>query len=148
MMRSRFTPVARLALLVAAVVAQSCNSTTAPDLADSQITPAVFTTQTFAGSLTTSGSLFYSIVVTQRGPVSLTLAAVQTPGGGALTTPIGIGVGIPQGTGCPRTSSVVTPPGLAAQLTVTLNPGTYCAAVYDVGNLSSAANFAMRITYP
>ena len=147
-MRSRFTPVARLALLVAAVVAQSCNSTTAPDLADSQITPAVFTTQTFAASLTTSGSLFYSIVVTQRGPVSLTLAAVQTPGGGALTTPIGIGVGIPQGTGCPRTSSVVTPPGLAAQLTVTLNPGTYCAAVYDVGNLSSAANFAMRITYP
>ena len=147
-MRSRFTPVARLALLVAAVVAQSCNSTTAPDLADSQITPAVFTTQTFAGSLTTSGSLFYSIVVTQRGPVSLTLAAVQTPGGGALSTPIGIGVGIPQGTGCPRTSSVVTPPGLAAQLTVTLNPGTYCAAVYDVGNLSSAANFAMRITYP
>ncbi len=147
-MRSRFTPVARVALLVAAVVAQSCNSTTAPELADSQITPAVFTTQTFAGSLTSSGSLFYSIVVTQRGPVSLTLAAVQTPGGGALTTPIGIGIGIPKGTGCPRTSSVVTPPGLAAQLTVTLNPGTYCAAVYDVGNLSSAANFAMRITYP
>ena len=87
-------------------------------------------------------------MVTQRGPVSLTLAAVQTPGVGALTTPIGIGVGIPQGTGCPRTSSVVTPPGLAAQLTVMLNPGTYCAAVYDVGNLSSAANFAMRITYP
>jgi hypothetical protein len=148
MMRARFTLVARVALLVAVVVAPACNATTAPDLADSQITPAVFTTQTFAGSLTASGSLFYSIVVTQRGPVSLTLAAVQTPGGGALTTPIGIGVGIPKGTGCPRTSSVVTPPGLAAQLTVTLNPGTYCAAVYDVGNLSSAANFAMRITYP
>jgi hypothetical protein len=148
MMRARFAPVARIALLVAVVAAQSCNATTAPDLADSQITPAVFTTQTFAGSLATSGSLFYSIVVTQRGPVSLTLAAVQTPGGGALTTPIGIGVGIPKGTGCPRTSSIVTPPGLAAQLTVTLNPGTYCAAVYDVGNLSSAANFAMRITYP
>ena len=58
MMRSRFTPVARLALLVAAVVAQSCNSTTAPDLADSQITPAVFTTQTFAGSLTRAGRCF------------------------------------------------------------------------------------------
>jgi len=147
-MRSRFTHVARIALLAVAVVAQSCNSTTAPDLADSQITPPVFTTQTFAGTLTTSGSLFYSIVVTQRGPVSLTLAAVQAPGGGALTTPVGIGIGTPKGTGCPRTSSVVTPPGLASQLTVTLNPGTYCAAVYDVGNLSSAANFAMRITYP
>jgi hypothetical protein len=148
MMRPRFTPIARFALLLAVVFAPACNATTAPELADSQITPAVFTTQTFAGSLPTRGSLFYSIVVTQRGPVSLTLAAVQTPGGGALTTPVGIGVGIPKGTGCPRTSSVVTPPGLAAQLTVTLNPGTYCAAVYDVGNLSSAANFAMRITYP
>jgi len=148
MIRSRFSHVARLALLLALAVTPACNATTAPELADSQITPAVFTTQTFAGTLTSRGSLFYSIVVTQRGPVSLTLAAVQAPGGGALTTPVGIGVGIPQGTGCPRTSSIVTPPGLAAQLTVTLNPGTYCAAIYDVGNLSSAANFAMRITYP
>lgn len=148
MIRSRFPHVARLALLLALAATPACNSTTAPELADSQITPAVFTTQTFAGTLTSNGSLFYSIVVTQRGPVSLTLAAVQAPGGGALTTPVGIGVGIPKGTGCPRTSSIVTPPGLAAQLTVTLNPGTYCAAIYDVGNLSSAANFAMRITYP
>jgi hypothetical protein len=148
MMRSRFPHVARFALLLAIAATPACNSTTAPELADSQITPAVFTTQTFAGTLTSSGSLFYSIVVTQRGPVSLTLAAVQAPGGGALTTPVGIGVGSPKGTGCPRTSSIVTPPGLAAQLTVTLNPGTYCAAIYDVGNLSSAANFAMRITYP
>lgn len=151
MIRSRFSVVSsltRLVLLVALVAAPACNATTAPDLEESQITPAVFTTQTFAGTLTTSGALFYSIVVTQRGPVSLTLAAVQTPGGGALTTPVGIGVGIPKGTGCPRSSSIVTPPGLAAQLTVTLNPGTYCAAVYDVGNLSSSANFAMRITYP
>ena len=33
-------------------------------------------------------------------------------------------------------------------MTVTLNPGTYCAAIYDVGNLSSTVNVAMRITYP
>ncbi|MCC7184899.1 MAG: hypothetical protein IT185_01575, partial [Acidobacteria bacterium] len=83
MMRFRLAPVARFALVAAVVVAQACNATTAPELPDSQITPAVFTTQTFAGALPTNGSLFYSIVVTQRGPVSLTLAAVQTPGGGA-----------------------------------------------------------------
>lgn len=139
---------AKFSLLAALVVAPACNATTAPDIADSQITPLVFTTQTFAGTLNTNGSLFYSIVVSQRGPVSLTLAAVQNPGGGALTTPVGIGIGVPQGTGCPRTSSITTPPGLAAQLTVTLNPGTYCASVYDVGALSSAAIFAMRITFP
>lgn len=149
MMRSSFAFVARLGLLVPVLVtAASCNTTTAPDFDNSQIVPLVFTTQTFAGSLPVNGSLFYSIVVSQQGPVSLMLAAVQTPGGAALTTPVGIGVGVPAGTGCPRTHSQTTPPGLAAQMTVTLNPGTYCAAVYDVGNLSGTVNFAMRITYP
>jgi len=149
MMRSSFAVVARLGLLASVLVtAASCNTTTAPEFDNSQITPLSFTTQTFAGSLPVNGSLFYSIVVTQQGPVSLMLAAVQTPGGAALTTPVGIGVGVPAGTGCPRANSLTTPPGLAAQMTVTLNPGTYCAAIYDVGNLSSAVNFAMRITYP
>ena len=66
----------------------------------------------------------------------------------ALTTALGIGVGIPAGTGCARSTSQTTVPGLAAQLTVTLNPGTYCAAVFDTGNLTAAVNFAMRIRYP
>jgi hypothetical protein len=148
MMRLRFVHFARVSLLAAAVVAMACNSTTAPELEESRITPPFFTTQTFAGVLPQDGSLFYSIVVTQQGPVSLMLAAVQTPGGAALTTPVGIGVGIPKGTGCPRTTSLTTQSGLAAQLTVTLNPGTHCVAVYDVGALSGSVNFAMRITYP
>jgi len=126
----------------------ACSSTTAPSEADSGITPLTFTTQTFAGTLQVRGSGFYSIVVSQAGPVSLTLAAVQTPGGAALTTPVGIGVGIPAGTGCTRFLSQTTPPGLAAQLTTTLNPGTYCASVFDAGNLTGAVNFAMRIRYP
>jgi hypothetical protein len=148
MMRFRLEHPVRLCLLALVVVATACNSTTAPDIADSGITPPSFTTQTFAGELSTGESLFYSIVVTQQGPVSLMLAAVQTPGGAALTIPVGIGIGVPQGTGCPRTTSLAAQPGLAAQLTVTLNPGTYCAAVYDVGNVSSTVNFAMRITFP
>lgn len=148
MMRPFQLPVARAALLAFTVLAAGCNTTTAPDLEESRITPPFFTTQTFAGVLAPGGSLFYSIVVTQQGPVSLMLAAVQTPGGAALTTPVGIGVGVPKGTGCPRSTSLTTPPGLASQLTLTLNPGTHCVAVYDVGTLSSSVNFAMRITYP
>lgn len=148
MMRLRFVHLARVMLLVAAAGAASCNATTAPDLEESRISPLFFTVQTFAGTLEPGGSLFYSISVSQQGPVSLMLAAVQTPGGAALTTPVGIGIGVPQGTGCPRTSSLTTPPGLSSQLVVTLNPGTYCAAVYDVGTLSSGVNFAMRISYP
>ena len=140
----------RLTALAAAVciTAIACTSTTAPEEADSGITPLVFTTETFAGTLQVGGNNFYSFFVNQAGPVGLTLAAVQTPGGAALATPLGIGIGIPSGPGCARSTSQTAPPGLAAQLTVTLNPGTYCAAVFDSGNLSSAVNFAMRIRHP
>lgn len=140
----------RLTALAAAVwmTGTACSSTTAPTEADSTITPLEFITETFAGTLEAKGTGFYSFVVNQAGPVGLTLAAVQTPGGAALATPLGLGVGIPSGVGCARSSSLTTPPGLAAQLTVTLNPGTYCASVFDTGNLSSAVNFAMRIRHP
>lgn len=147
-MRFRLLRAAQVCALIGVAAGAACNSTTAPDLDESRVPEPSFTTQTFAGTLPAGGSLFYSIVVNQQGPVSLTLAAVQNPGGAALTTPVGIGLGIPKGTGCPRTTSVTTPPGLSSQLTVTLNPGTYCAAIYDVGTLTSAVNFAMRITYP
>lgn len=130
------------------VTGVACSSTTAPTEASSGITPLFFTTQTFAGTLQTQGNGFYAFLVNQAGPVSLTLASVQTPGGAALATPVGIGIGIPAGTGCPRFVSQTTAPGLAAQLTTTLNPGTYCAVVYDAGSLTGAVNFAMRIRYP
>jgi len=130
------------------MTATGCTSTTAPEEDDSGITPLVFNTETFAGTLQVAGNSFYSFYVTQAGPVGLTLAAVQTPGGAALTTPLGIGVGIPSGTSCARSAAQTTPPGLAAQLTVTLNPGTYCAAVFDAGSLTSTVNFAMRIRHP
>ncbi len=133
---------------MALAAATACNSTTAPDVADSHLTPLQFLTRTFAGALQVQGSTFYSFHVSQAGPASLMLAAVQTPGGAALATPVGIGVGVPKGTGCTRATAITTPPGLAAQLTVTLNPGTYCASVFDVGTLSGTVNFAMRITYP
>ena len=140
----------RLTAMATAVclTAMACTSTTAPSEEDSGITPLEFTLETFAGTLQPKGNGFYSFVVAQAGPVGLTLAAVQTPGGAALATPLGIGVGIPSGPGCARSTSQTAPPGLAAQLTVTLNPGIYCAAVFDTGNLTSAVNFAMRIRHP
>jgi len=125
-----------------------CTSTTAPTEPDSMITPLTYVTRTYAGTLQTKGTGFYSFTVAQAGPVGLTLAAVQTPGGGALATALGIGVGIPSGAGCARSASQVTPPGLAAQLTVTLNPGIYCAAVFDTGNLTGTVNFALLIRHP
>lgn len=146
------TPFRRIRLMVLSaalcMTGLACTSTTAPSEKDSTITPLVFTTRTFAGTVDVKGSAFYSFVVNQAGPVGLTLAAVQAPGGAALATPLGIGVGIPSGPGCARTTAQTASPGLAAQLTVTLNPGTYCAAVFDSGTLTGAVNFAMLIRHP
>lgn len=140
----------RFTALAAAVCVTglACTSTTAPDAEDSGITELEFQTETFSGTLDAKGSQFYSFIVGQAGPVGLTLAAVQAPGGGALSTALGIGIGRPSGVTCARTTSQTTVPGLAAQLTVTLNPGTYCAAIFDTGTLTSAVNFGMRIRHP
>lgn len=135
-------------IAVVALAGAACTSTTAPSEADSGINPPVLRTETFAGTLAVGGTGFYSIAILQAGPLGLTLAAVQEPGGAALSTPVGIGYGIPSGTGCARTASQIAPPGLSAQLTVTLNPGTYCVAAFDAGNLTTTVNFAIRITHP
>jgi hypothetical protein len=131
-----------------AVTGAACNSVSAPTNVDSIITPLVFINQTFAGTLQVGETGFYSIHVSQAGPVGVNLAAVQTPGGAALSVSMGIGIGIPQGTGCARTITQNAAPGLATQLTVTLNPGTYCVTVSDIGNLTATVNFAVRIRYP
>src|SRR6185436_12092038 len=65
---------------IVCMTAMACTSTTAPAEADSTITPLVFNTETFAGTLDVAGTGFYSFNVAQAGPVGLTLAAVQTPG--------------------------------------------------------------------
>ena len=135
------------AVMTLSLVTVACSGS-APTTVDSTITPLSFNTQTFEGTLAVQGTGFYSFVVQQQGPTSLTLAAVQSPGGAALSTVVGIGVGIPSGTGCARFLSQSSAPGLSAQVTTTLNPGTYCAAVFDVGNLTAAVNFAMRIKHP
>ncbi len=136
------------AIAMVCLTGAACTSTTAPSAADSGIRDLEFRTETFSGTLQVNGSGFYSFFVGQAGPAELTLAAIQTPGGAALSTPVGIGVGVPSGTGCPRTTSKVASPGLTAQLTVTLNPGTYCVAVFDAGNLTSSVTFAMRFRHP
>ncbi|NQW03448.1 MAG: hypothetical protein HQ485_05415 [Acidobacteria bacterium] len=139
---------ATIVAVAVSLTSVACGSTTAPTEADSRITPVTLRTETFAGTLALQGSGFYSFAVNQQGPVSLTLAAVQNPGGAALSTALGIGLGIPSGPGCARFLSQTTTPGLAAQATMTLNPGTYCAVVFDTGNLTGAVNFAMRIRHP
>ena len=66
---------------------------------------------------------------------------------GAVT--LGLGVGTPSGTSCSTTSTInATTSDTQPQLTTTLDVGVYCAAVYDLGNLTAPASFNVTIAHP
>jgi hypothetical protein len=139
-------PLSALAVVaVVGLLTAACgnDSTTAPT------TPTGPSTEVFSGTLDAQGSSFYSFTTTTSGQVSITLASlVATQPGPALNSALGLGVGAPLGTDCNVTSSVNTAPGLTAQLVTTLPPATYCARVYDIGNLTASLNFTVRIVHP
>lgn len=143
----------RLLICVAALAgAAACGKDSTPTsptttTTTTQTVAAASITETFAGSLPVSGARFYAFDVGAYGTVNLTLDQV---GGGAVPTSVwvGLGVGVPDGTDCSTTLSVNTQSGSSAQVSSVLAAGTYCARVYDIGNLSAAVPFSITIAHP
>lgn len=139
---------APLVLLVFwACLASGCSGDATSVTGPTEIT---VTTELFAGTLAVGGSKFYSFSVSQGGgTVSVMLASVTSPhSGAALPHPLGLGLGIPAGTGCALSQSLVTSASLVTQLSRALMPGIYCVSVYDTGTLPSDVNFALRFLHP
>jgi len=72
---------------------------------------------------------------------SLGIDGTSTP----LTSALNIGLGFPSGTGCSLRTQVTATPGLAAQISQTIDAGTYCVNVVDPGNLTTTSVFVIRI---
>lgn len=144
-----FTLVAAVA--TAAIMTLACDgesptsptteTTTATTIAEPSVT------ESFTGTIAVSGSNFYSFAVGSNGTVNLTLTAVGGPGVPS-TLWLAIGLGTPSGEDCATTTQVNTAAGTAVQLTGTYAPGVYCARVWDVGNLATAASFTLTIAHP
>jgi len=134
-----------LVLGVALVALAGCS-----DDSTTPTTPTNFTTtEVYAGTLNRGESGFYSFNVTNGGTAALTLASVSNAATGrVLDTSMELGLGIPAGEGCNATTTVTVSPGLSAQISSTVSTGTYCARIADIGNLGSAATFAVRIVHP
>ena len=140
-----------LAVALAATLALTLSACGGSDLS----TPAAAstdtgpTTQLFEGQLSVGGSAFYSFTVTTTGLANVLLASVSstTTPGTSSTVVLGLALGTPVGTDCTITSSLPTAAGLTSQMVNSLTPGTYCARVYDIGNLKTAVNFAIRIVH-
>lgn len=113
-------------------------------------TEVTLSNQYFSGTLAARGSKFFSFsVAAPGGTVTATLASVTSPASGAaLPVVVGLGYGIPSGTGCALRKSIETPAALTAQLIDAATAGVYCVSVYDIGHLASDVNFALRFSHP
>lgn len=131
------------AALLAAVLLSGCGddatSTTAPT------TPTSPTTSRFLSRLAVNGSASRTFTVSTAGTVTATLVNA----GGPFTV-MGLGLGIPLGgvSNCTLSRSVSTASGTTPQISAVVDPGTYCVAIYDVGNLTDTIDFEVTITYP
>ena len=112
-----------------------------------QTAAAASVTEAFSGTVAVSGSRFYAFEVGTFGTVTVTLDRV---GGGTVPSSVwvGVGLGVPEGTDCSTTTSLNTQSGSGPHLNTTLSAGTYCARIYDIGNLAAPAPFAITIAHP
>jgi hypothetical protein len=142
-MLSKAIAAAGLALAMSACGGSDLSSDTTPIL-DTGPTAALF-----EGQLPVGGSAFYSFTVSTTGNANVMLASVTTTTspGSESSVILGLALGTPLGTDCTVTSSVPASAALQSPLVNNLAPGIYCARVYDIGNLRSPVNFAVRIVH-
>lgn len=96
----------------------------------------------FNGTLQASGRNAHVFTVTQEGYVEATLVGLGAP----ASTKVGLGVGTPSVTGdCATNYDVTTAAGPAAQIIGTGLPGTFCVAIYDVGNLTGPTIYTITV---
>jgi hypothetical protein len=129
------------ALCAAVLLCSACggsDTTTAPPASTAG-------TDTFASLVTPGGTAAHTFPVDTAGTITMTLTSVTPP------IPIGLGIGIPgQDTSiCSLSQSVETTAGATPQLTIAVDPGTYCVQIYDSGHVTDpGASFSVTIVHP
>jgi hypothetical protein len=141
--------VVRTALVGVMLVGAACHSTSSSTIAPTTTTAAgVLTTELFAGVLSVGSSQSYSFTTLSQGLVSVTLASLTTmQPGPALNIPLELGLGTTSD-GCTATGQLIATPALTAQISTTLNAGTYCVSLSDIGHLTAPVTFAVSIVHP
>jgi len=134
-------------LVFGTLVAAGCGS-------DNPTTPTttedVRNSETFGATLNRGQSQFYSFTTVSPGTTDITLVSVRPTGSVAVTLNpvVGLGLGTPQGTDCALSNATNTPPGLKNQLSVATNVSTYCVKIADIGNLTAAVDYTIRVVHP
>jgi hypothetical protein len=135
----RVIPLALL-MALATVACDNGSSTPVPT------SPSTLTTETFSGTVAVGSSDYHTFTATQGGTVSVTLNAASPP----ATIFMGLGIGTPSSSTCALLlgATADTPAGTASQLSGTLDAGTYCVEVFDVGNETTPVNYSVTVAHP
>jgi len=131
-----------LSLLIA-LATVACDNSSSTSVATS---PSPLTTETFSGTVAVGSSDFHTFTATQGGTVSVTLNAAGPP----ATIFMGLGIGTPSTSTCALLSGATadTQAGTTSQLSGTVDAGTYCVEVYDVGNETIPVNYSVTVAHP
>lgn len=105
------------------------------------------TVETFSGSLPVGGSRFYSFTVPQSGLTTVTLVSLKQDGANSNTIVL-VGLGAPRGTECLLIDGRQVTADVVAQISLTPEPGVYCARISDAGNLTGPVDFSINIVRP
>jgi hypothetical protein len=105
------------------------------------------TTETFSGTLPVGGSRFYSFTVPQTGLTTATLLSLKENG---VDSPafVLIGLGAPRGTECLLIDGRQVAVDVVPQVSLSPEPGIYCARISDAGNLTGPVEFSINIVRP
>jgi hypothetical protein len=131
-------------MMLVALAGAACDNSNQDELGTSP-TPIALTTVIFTGTVDPGGSSANNFVVARTGEIDVTLTAAGPPS----TIFVGVGVGTPTATGCVLLSggSVNTQAGSAPQLAGSAAAGTYCVAVFDVGNLVGPITYSVSVAH-
>lgn len=131
-----------LSATVLTISTGGCSDPT-PPAAPTPVTPTI--TDTFTGTLTLAGNNSHPFTVSQVGGLRVSLTGVSP------SAAVGIGVGTPStATGtCTvlATLTAVGGPGYQMSGTATV-AGTFCIAVFDVGNLVESVTYTVTVLHP
>ncbi len=135
-----------LALVCAlALTAAACggSSTTAPTT--TTVVPTAGT-EAFTGTMAPGGTAIRNFTASAAGTVSVTLLTTDPN-----STLLGLGIGIP-GTNngnCDMTKTLQTRAGSTAQLTASVEAGSFCAGAFDIGAVgANGVVIGMTVAHP
>ncbi len=128
----------RIAALMALLLSAACEDNRSP------IQPTPTVTDVFTGTLSQQSTSTHPFTVEHAGVVTVALVTLDP----LSEITVGLGLGSPSGSDCTlrlKNDTAVQGSILTAAATT---PGSYCLAIYDVGNVSEDVSYTIQLTHP